>query len=232
MAVRVHEGQIIDLQRNFNSSFQFNQLAPFTLLVIIPIVLGLIVNLYLGIRHILIPYDNAWAQYCFMFVGMLAIGYFGTQRIYNQPLYPIFTYRKIQPKSLIIAFILLVVLVGIQWVFAAILTFSNWEYALYFTFAAVAEEVFFRVFLISFILKIRDTPQMRWIAIIAQAIGFVAIHQNYMGNPGMLVSVFVSGIILGIAFVMWKDPTANILAHLALNLIVVVIVYGGLKLVF
>ena len=62
---------------------------------------------------------------------------------------------------------------------------------------------------------------MQIFAVIIQAVLFVAIHQNYYANLPMLISVFAGGIILGIFFVVWKDPTANILAHFLLNIIAV-----------
>jgi membrane protease YdiL (CAAX protease family) len=211
----------------------------FTQLATILIVLTVLVMGYLYLAHKDIPADAAWVQYTLMMAGFALLGYFGTQLLAGFPS----GFAPLDLNTGVRAAMVFAAAMVTQLVIRVAFTFSTTEQALYFVFAAVAEEVFFRVFLLSLLIKLgrdqsestsrsqRDLKRIKMspprdlivisIAIVIQAAIFTAIHQNYYGNLPMLASVFVGGIILGIFFVIWKDPTANILGHFLLNIIAV-----------
>ncbi|NMB82397.1 MAG: CPBP family intramembrane metalloprotease, partial [Ignavibacteria bacterium] len=89
-------------------------------------------------------------------------------------------------------------------------------------FSAVCEELFFRLFLISVILKVSvfsNEVFLKITAVVTQALAFMIVHQNYYGDPGMLFGVFLGGCIFGIAYVWKRDISITIFAHFLLNLI-------------
>jgi membrane protease YdiL (CAAX protease family) len=149
-------------------------------------------------------------------------GWIGTQVLYEQPIFaPAMATKPLDLDTGVRAAIILAASMATQLISKAALSFSVQEQALYFIFAAVCEEVFFRVLILSVFLKIGDNLQMKITGVIVQAVAFAAIHQNYYNDPGMLLSVFLGGIVLGIFYVWWRDPTANILGHFILNVIAV-----------
>lgn len=163
------------------------------------------------------PEDQVWVLYCMMMTLFAAAGLFGVQMLEQQPLIPR-EYTKTTLNTGLRAAIIAIASMLTQFASQMALSFSNREQALYFVFAAVAEELFFRVLIITALLKLKNDLQMKAIAVFVQTIFFTAIHQNYYDNPPMLLSVFLGGLLLGFFFVLWRDPTANILAHFLLNL--------------
>jgi membrane protease YdiL (CAAX protease family) len=202
---------------------QRKNLPPFTQIAYLLGVVGIVVMQYLYWTHRTIAADAGWVKYALYMTIFAITGLLGTQMINNQPLIPMEP-KHFAPISLdtgVRAAIILAASMVTQLIVKAALSFTIQEQAAYFIFAAVCEELFFRVLIISILLKLKDDFQMKFIAVVVQALMFAAIHQNYYSNLPMLVSVFIGGIILGIFFVWWRDPTANILAHFALNVIAV-----------
>jgi len=164
----------------------------------------------------------------------------------HQPFLPSFDQlRPFELNTALRAAIILAASMATQLISQAALTFSTTEQALYFEFGAVCEEVFFRVLILTFAFKFVPQADQLWYEaetkgasqeyyglkwrvvgkmapfILIQAVFFTALHQNYYNNPAMLISVALGGIILGIFYVWWRDPTANILAHFVLNIFAV-----------
>jgi membrane protease YdiL (CAAX protease family) len=194
--------------------------APLTRVAFYLIVIAAGVMIYLYILHKDIPADAGWVQYCLYMTAFAIAGLVGIQILNNDGLIP----QKFQPLDLntgVRAAMILAASMITQIIVRQTLSFSAGEQALYFVFAAVCEEVFFRGLIISMVLKFAADIQTKIFAIILQAVMFAAIHQNYYANLPMLFSVFIGGIVLGIFYVVWKDLTANILAHFVLNLIAV-----------
>lgn len=105
-------------------------------------------------------------------------------------------------------------------------TIDNIEKGLSIIFAAIAEELFFRGFLISIFKKIgSQIPETKLgvviVGMVLSSVFFAYIHTNYYNNLNMMVAVFVGGLVLCGAYYKFDDLTANILAHLILNCIVV-----------
>ena len=119
------------------------------------------------------------------------------------------------------------------------LSVRDWHRALAIMFAGPAEELFFRGLMLSpfvrlgkndtklkiknlfgggYILEVSPTELL---GIFISSMAFMMLHINYYGDKKLLVTVFLSGVILGLFYLKYKDLTANILAHFALNFIVV-----------
>jgi membrane protease YdiL (CAAX protease family) len=196
--------------------------SPFTQIAVVLIFIAASVMMYLYLTHYNIEGDEDWSKYALMMFLFSIIGYFGTQLINQEPLFSK-KYKKFNPSTGLRATIILAASMFTQIISQAAFSFSTTEEGLYFIFAAVAEEVFFRIFLLNLFLQGKDKPKIPQIigAVIVQAILFTAIHQNYYNNLPMLFSVFLGGIILGFFYVVWKDATANIIGHLLVNIIAV-----------
>lgn len=127
------------------------------------------------------------------------------------------------------------------------LTVRTWHKALAIVFAGVSEELFFRGLLISPLIRLgeNDTKfkikkfgkrneyylEISFIEIFGITLSsffFMMIHVNYYENTRLLISVFLSGIVLGLFYQKYRDLTANILAHFILNTIVTIQVFGQL----
>lgn len=190
----------------------------FTMITQILIAVALGVMLFLYFMHRNNPADQAWTNYALMMAAFVGIGYVGTQIVTQQPILPRpDQLRPFEINSGIRAVIICALMLVTQIVTSVIFTFSTAEQAFYFVFAAVCEEVFFRVLILTVIIRIKPSIIMKIVGIIVQAVMFTAIHQNYYNNIPMLIGVLVGGVIFGICYVIWEDPTANILGHFLLN---------------
>jgi membrane protease YdiL (CAAX protease family) len=195
----------------------------FTMLDRFLVIITALVMFVLFLLHFQIEEDRPWATYTVMMLTFAVSGYLGTQITFQRPIGKV--KYQIELKTTVRGTIILGSLFLIQLISNLVLSFTTVEQALYYVFAAVAEEVFFRVFLLSVAIRLMkqwDLPPMtKHVSNVVQATAFAAIHQNYYHNFPMLVSVFFGGILLGYFFLWWRDPTANILAHFVLNVIAV-----------
>jgi membrane protease YdiL (CAAX protease family) len=165
---------------------------------------------------------SAFMQFALGFIGLL-----GTQLIAQQPIIPQGkqNFKSVDLNTGIRAIIIGLLGMGIQLISKQVFSFTILEQAVYFVFAAITEEVFFRGFILNLFIKLDQTKMKfsptRLVGVLVQAIGFAAIHQNYYSNLPMLVSVFVGGLMLGFMYLIWEDLTANILGHFIINIIAV-----------
>jgi len=187
--------------------------------------MAILIMLYFGIRHISDEPD--WSKSAFMQFGLGLFGLLGSQLIAQQPVIPQSKHNfKLANLNTGIRAIMIGFLgMGIQLISKQVFSFTILEQAVYFVFAAITEEVFFRGFILTLFIKLDQTkmkfsPQ-RLVGVLVQAIGFAAIHQNYYNNLPMLISVFVGGLMLGFVYLIWEDLTANILGHFIINIIAV-----------
>jgi len=195
-----------------------------TLISYLLAICAIIIMAYIAIRHW--EEDRDWAISAAMQFGFVMIGLLGTQLFAQQPIFP--KPDQLKPINLdtgIRAVVITGVSMVIQFISQAVLSFTVAEQALYF----ISEEIFFRVLLLGIFIKLDPVKEKFTIAkiigVLIQAIAFTAIHQNYYSNLPMLVSVFFGGLILGIFYLIWEDPTANILGHFLLNIIAVGNIY-------
>lgn len=151
------------------------------------------------------------------------------------------SFKKLESNTLSRIGYIFISLLLIQILFQFPLTVRTVHKALAIIFAGVAEELFFRGLLITPFMKLGMSQEkfklfkrpgkngyyveislIEIIGILLSSIAFVALHFNYYGNLSLMLTVFVSGIILGFFYQKDKDITANILAHLLLNTWVVI----------
>jgi len=186
--------------------------------------LGTGIMLYIWVRYW--ETETLWAKSALMQFMFGISGLVGTQILSHQPLIPQnHQYKQVEIDTGIRACIIVIVSMFTQLISQQALSFSVEEQVLYYVFAAVTEEVFFRGFLLTiFITSDRSkgnfTPR-KMLGCLIQAVAFTAIHQNYYADPAMLLSVFLGGFLLGLLYLHWRDLTANILGHFILNLIAV-----------
>jgi membrane protease YdiL (CAAX protease family) len=184
------------------------------------IVIATSVMYFMGFRHLndLDAYGQEWGKFALLQASLCLIGYVGGQIATQQPLIPKI-FRPIDFDSAIHTLVILFAAMFTQLITQYTFSVENTEKAVYYIFAAVCEESFFRGFIITAILRISDKFQFKIIAVMVSASAFAAMHTNYYNNPDMLAGVAVGGLILGSLFVLWNDITANILGHFALNFI-------------
>jgi len=218
MAIKQKKLRTMDIK--INSKEPVHTIVSFTM-----VGMAILIMLYFGIRHISDEPD--WSKSALMQFALGFIGLLGSQLIAQQPVIPQgkYNFKSVDLNTGIHAIFITGVSMGVQFISQAVFTFTDTEQALYFVFAAITEEVFFRGFILTIFIKL-DKTKMKFsppklIGVLVQAIGFAAIHQNYYSNLPMLISVFVGGLILGFAYLIWEDLTANILGHFLLNVIVV-----------
>jgi len=179
---------------------------------------------YIAIRHW--SDEASWGRSALMQFSFAIFGLVGTQLLAKQPLFPgPNQYQLINMDTGIRTLVITLVAMVTQLISQAVLSFTIAEEALYFVFAAIGEEIFFRGLILGMFIRF-DPDDSKFslakiIGVFVQGLMFTVIHQNYYSNLPMLLSVFVGGIILGFFYLIWRDLTANILGHFFLNLIAV-----------
>ena len=148
----------------------------------------------------------------------------------------------------------LIVLIFVQFLLQFPLTVRTWQIMFAIWFAAVSEELFFRGLLLAPFLRVAEQNKgsqdilyekltiklskkttiisislIEIMGISISAMFFTILHINYYSNKILLIMVFISGIVLGIAYQKHRNLLANILAHLFLNLIVTITIFGQLN---
>ena len=132
-----------------------------------------------------------------------------------------FPIKKIETKTVIRAFVIFLSLFWLQF-FISMLSISGTERKLYHIFSAVSEENFYRAFMINILRKwfmYLGVPMEKMFAVIGSSFVFTIGHLSYWTDPRAMITVFISGIILGLFYVQWNDLTANIAGHLGNNLL-------------
>jgi membrane protease YdiL (CAAX protease family) len=190
------------------------------------------VMLYFTIRYYNSS-EHIWGKSALMQFSLGFSGLIGTQVLHQQPIFPSFrnerNFRKIDFNIFFHSLGVLAIIMIVQLVFQVTLSFTRYEAALYYVFAAPCEESFFRGFMLQLFLKSEENIAPKkvnrkfsfWkiMGCILQAGAFTAIHTQYYDNLGMLTTVFVGGFFLGMTYVIWRDLTGNILGHFILNII-------------
>jgi len=109
----------------------------------------------------------------------------------------------------------------------------------YYLAAAVIEESFYRMFLISLIVflfsKLRiQLPEffILFIAILTSSIIFMLVHLSAYGeNPDLLLAMFLVGVVLALYYIIFKDITVPMIGHLLINLLATWLMLGTTNIV-
>ncbi|MCP6718932.1 MAG: CPBP family intramembrane metalloprotease [Patescibacteria group bacterium] len=202
------------------------------------ILLAIIFQFFLTFKYVgsLNPEEQFFGTITLIYVIVAVVGLFLTDPLLGQPFKIKPRFKKSDPSTFLRAIAIFLIIVLIQVFLMRIpLTIQDTERALAIVFAAPAEEVFFRGFLISlFIVISRGTGFKKYklpgnreititeiIGMIISSLVFAYLHTNYYRNPNLMLIVFISGLVLSFFFWYWRDLTANILAHMFLNIWVV-----------
>jgi len=201
-----------------------------TQISVILTLLAIGVMVYVGLRNI----GESWGVYALIQAGLGFFGYTFLQMFTGQGFipkeYPNFDSDTViiignQPikqkyyKTFIMAtlFGLAIIIVG-QLILQRRLSISTTDQALYFLFASVCEELFFRGLIIE-LLTVVDTIITRIIAIGVSAVTFVIVHVNYYGNDIAVWSVAIMGVVLATDYTIFRNITAVIIIHFIINII-------------
>ena len=195
---------------------------------VIMVGLAIGVMVYVGIRNI----GDTWGIYALIQAGLGLFGYLFMQSFTGQGIIPkefpdfdsdtiiIIGNKPIKMKylttfAIATVFGLAITIVG-QLIVAYRLAISTTEQALYFLFASVCEELFFRGFIIEAI-TILDNIATQIMAVIASSFLFALAHINYYGNTIAIASVIVLGTVLAFDYIIFRNITAVIIIHFIIN---------------
>lgn len=186
--------------------------------------LALGILIFLGVRYLRSgdEYGQRWGSYALFQAFLCALGLFVPTYLTEKRLIPS-QFRARDPNTGVQAVILVALMLFTQIFLQTWLTYeiATFDRALYLLFAAVGEELFFRLFIMELLEYTSKSPLGKLIAVPISVTLFTAIHVNYYNNLPALASVFGGGLILAIAYYVWDNITANILAHFYLNAIAV-----------
>ena len=99
------------------------------------------------------------------------------------------------------------------------LTLTTEDLYMYYVAGAIIEEGMFRMFIVSFFMM---KTKIKYVGIIISSVIFMVSHWSVYGqSPDMMLAVFLSGVMFGIFYVMSKDITITMIAHIIINLIAV-----------
>ena len=177
----------------------------------------------------------SWAHFAPMLAAMVTIGYVILRLRYGDSPFPTkrgrrwdWATNKPDPKLAMHTGIIFVTLLTIQVVGGQLakLTFTAGEQAMFFAFAPISEEIFWRGLLISVLLLLGKGLLVKSFAVIVTAMGFALTHQSYWSDWTAMFVVIASGLALGIFYVQWEDLTASILAHFLVNVFILVVTYN------
>jgi len=109
----------------------------------------------------------------------------------------------------------------------------------YYLAAAVIEEIFYRMFLISLIMFLFSRinariPEfiMTFLAMIISSFIFMLVHISAYGErPDLLAAMFFVGMVLATYYILFKDITVPIIGHLLINLLATWIMLGTTNMV-
>lgn len=190
-------------------------------------ILAIVIFMYLSLKYGRETGDlGNWGKFSYLQAGFAIIGFVGYQFITQESLLPKI-YRQLDIDTILYSVLTLVAILFVQLVAQVLITITGFEQIAFTLGAAIAEELYFRAFLISAICyALKNTKIEKPVAIIISASAFAAAHVNYYGNFAVLISVFVSGIVYGVVYLKTRNITVTIFAHLVNNVIVVLQMVG------
>lgn len=226
-------------QKQLDKSFmQFNVVALtiFSLALFVELYL---INKYAGISNF-VPYSiSLFLQGTVALIGIILINV-AIKQFFLDKEFPIQTGRQgfYYLIGILSLFILqMVVQAVVQIVFR--LAMEPIDIYYYYLAAAVIEEVFYRMFLISLIVFIfskinTEIPEfvIIFVAMIISSFVFMMVHLSAYGErPDLLLAMFFVGMVLAIYFIIFKDITVPMIAHLLINLVATGLMLGTINMV-
>lgn len=212
------------------------RISIFTKIVFFAGIMAAVIQLYLGLMHIndADAYGRRFASLALIESGFAIVGLLFTDLIRGHT-FPPTQYRELNPKTFERTAIIFILIAVVQVsLFFVPLTVRDWEIYMGMVFAAPAEELFFRAFGMSIFTRIghNDTDKISLgkkrrisypeiIGLFVTSLAFMALHVNYYNNLTAMLTVFFGGLVLAFMYWWYRDLTAVVLAHFALNILVV-----------
>lgn len=188
--------------------------------------LGIGIMLYIGTKYINSSDELSvsFAEYSFLLAGFGIMGFFVIDYFDNREinLKPKMFNEFDTTKFIMVTGALFFISVVIDFVMKLTIRYAltDLDQVLYYVFAGVCEEAFFRACIINGIIglttKKGEKPSFLIIitALIISSVSFMACHLTVYGsNMPMLMSTLFGGFILGIFYLVFRDIGANMSAH-------------------
>lgn len=214
--------------------------------------LTIVIQLYLGLSHVgdLDQVGRTFGTLSIIEAIFCSIGMFLPdilRRGRDAQIYPKYDFRPLSTYTALTFMLALALNITVQVIIQIPLTIRDIEMALAIVFAAPAEELFFRAFLINVFDRVSEEVKEEKVAkrtgiksigilLSGTAFGlfswiftsllFALFHVNYYGDVRLMLIVFVGGFIYAVLYWYFRDITGCILAHFALNFFVVFALYG------
>lgn len=194
--------------------------------------LGILIMVYIGTKYINSPdaISVAFAEYSFLLCGFGIAGFFTIDYFDNRK---INIYPEKFPKFDPVRFLVAVTVLFMPALFIDYFLKITMRYALtdidlvlYYLFAGVCEEAFFRGCVLNGIIGIATKKGKKphfmviIVALIVSSVAFMAVHlEVYGSDPTMLLSTLLGGFLLGGGYLIFRDMGANMSAHTLKNVV-------------
>ena len=183
---------------------------------------AIIIMVYLTTKYFGV---NEWGNYTLMFVVLGTLSFVGVLWLNKGNIIVLqMDYFKDTFKAVLfvvyvvlLVFIIALIMFISQTIFR--LTLTTEDLYMYYVAGAIIEEGMFRMFIVSFFMM---KTKIKYVGIIISSVIFMVSHWSVYGqSPDMMLAVLLSGIMFGIFYVMSKDITITMIAHIIINLIAV-----------
>ena len=183
---------------------------------------SIMVELYLTWKYF---GKDPYANYSLLLLFLGIIGLFGAYWLNPTTLFDLKDYYlkdMVEGLRFLSLILITMVLVGASMAVLNVsfrLALSTTDLYLYFLASAIIEELFFRMFLVGFF---ETKTKLKGVGIIISAFIFTIFHYDAYGHSlEMMLAMFLGGIIFGIIYLLSKDITITMIAHLFINIIAV-----------
>ena len=183
---------------------------------------AIIIMVYLTTKYFGV---NEWGNYTLMFVVLGTLSFVGVLWLNKGNIIVLqMDYFKDTFKAVLfvvyvvlLVFVIALIMFISQTIFR--LTLTTEDLYMYYVAGAIIEEGMFRMFIVSFFMM---KTKIKYVGIIISSVIFMLSHWSVYGqSPHMMLAVLLSGIMFGIFYVMSKDITITMIAHIIINLIAV-----------
>jgi len=175
---------------------------------------------------------KVWSNYSFLMFAFGTIGMLSLNIYKNKKFKFSIRFKRLDPDDIYYALLTFVLLLIVQIISSLIRVYlapENIIEILYTIFSSICEELFYRGFILGFFIYLARGYKKSILIIgliissglFVSSLAFSLSHTNYYSDPFLLIIVFVSGLILGLAYIIRKDIIVPMLAHFMLNFYIV-----------
>lgn len=214
--------KITPKNRKEKTTKKSSELIRFNSISIVLTCASIMVELYLTWKYF---GKDDYANYSLLLLFLGIIGLFGAYWLNPTTLFDLKDYYlkdMVEGLRFLSLILITMVLVGSSMAVLNVtfrLALSTTDLYLYFLASAIIEELFFRMFLVGFF---ETKTKLKGLGIIVSAFIFTIFHFPAYGHSlEMMIGMFAGGIIFGIIYLLSKDITITMIAHLLINIIAV-----------